>query len=252
MVDDVNRTLVVAALLVVVGAFAAGAWLTNYGGGPNGPAAGGNVDPNDWGAAASAICSDTNSEVVDLAVSLGPEIEPADVLSRGEQILGRRAEGLEALPAPAEGAASVDELVSEMRAIQAVMQRVRDALDREDEEQAYRLGLGLESKDLTRLAYELDVPWCDLFGADDETIRTTASFNVLEAQDLLELHRQETGTYSGADIAGLRAKYTSDLVPGEVTISRASASSYCVETTVGYLTVHVSGPDALILPGSCS
>ena len=227
-------------------------WLTNYAGGPNGPAAGGSVDPADWGAAANAICSDTNGEVVDLDRSLGPEAEPAEALSRGERILGRCADSLAELPAPSDREVLVAQLVIEMREVQAVMQRVRDAVERGDLDQAERLTLGFESEAVTRLAYALEAPWCDLFGADDLTIRTTASINVLEVQDLLALYREDLGTYAGADLEALRQRYGTTLVKGEAAVRRADSSSYCVESTVGYLTLHVLGPEAAELtPGSC-
>ena len=252
MLDELNRTLLVVAVLGVAAVFATGFWLTNLGGGVGGEATGGNVDPNDWGAAANAICDDTNAEVVEIDQSLGPESTPAEALERGARILARRADSLEALPAPAGRANMAAALVAEMREAHAVMERVRDAVLREDFEQADRLAAGLESDELTRLAYELDVPWCDLFGADDATIRTSAAVNVLSVQELLELHHGETGSYAGADLGALRDDYGTDFGPGEATIARADAAGYCVESTVGYLTLHLTGPDpSEPTPGPC-
>ena len=252
MIDEVNRTLVVVAVLGVVAAFAAGAWLTNLGGGPGGSLGGSGVNPNDWGAAANAICSDTNAEVVDFDQSLGTDAGPAESLARGAEILARRADGLAELPRPSAGAADVDLLVSAMRETEVVMLRIRDAVEAEALEEADRLALGLDSEQLTRLSYNLDAPWCDLFGADEGTIRTTASVNLLEVQSLLEQHRQEAGTYAGADIELLRERYGTELVPGEASIHGASATGYCVESTVGYLTLHVQGPgEGEPIGGSC-
>lgn len=251
MVDDVNKLLVLLAILGIVGAFAVGAYLTNLGNAPGQPAAGG-VDPTDWSAAANAICSDTNAEVVDLDISTGPEADPVDVLRRGEQILARRADGLEALPTPSDRSARVDALVAEMRTIQTAMQRVVGAMERGDLDQAERLAPGLDGEALARLSYELDAPWCDVFGADDPTIKAMAAANVLELQGLLELYHADVGTYVGAGIETLRERYGTELVEGEASVVRADAASYCAQSTVGNLTLHVEGRDGSdLVPGSC-
>ena len=236
----------------VAAVFATGFWLTNLGGGVNGGATGSNVDPADWGAAASSICEDTNAEVVELDQSLGLELEPADALERGAQVLARRAESLAALSPPAGRANQAGELVDEMERTHGVMLRVRDAVARDDLEQADHLAAGLESSELTRLSHELDVPWCALFEDDDTTIRATAAINVVSMQSLLELHYEEAGTYAGADLADLRERFGTDTGPREAVIARASTASYCVESTVGYLTLHLTGPEpSESTPGPC-
>ncbi|MGI9659844.1 MAG: hypothetical protein ACR2OD_13115 [Gaiellaceae bacterium] len=251
MVDDLNRTFVVFAVLGVVATIAVGIWLTNLGAGSGGQAAG-SADPADWASAANAICSDTNAEVVDLDQSLGDDAEPAVVIGRAAQVLARRADGLAALPEPSGVSATLDALIVEMRDVHSLMLRIQAAMERGESEQAEQLAVGPENETLTALSYELGVPWCDLFGADDATIRNAASFNVLQMQDLLELHRQDAGTYAGADLTVLRERYGSDLVQGEVLINRASTTSYCVESTVGYLTLHAEGPNtAELSAGRC-
>lgn len=89
------------------------------------------------------------------------------------------------------------------------------------------------------------MPWCALFEAGDTTIRATAAINVVSMQSLLELHYEEAGTYAGAD---LRERFGTGTGPGEAVIARASTASYCVESTVGYLT----GPEpSEPTPGPC-
>ena len=252
MLDEINRTLVVVAIVGVVGAFAAGAWLTNLGGGVGGPASGSSVDPADWGGAANAICSDTNAEVVDFDQSLGPDSDPAASIARGAEILARRADGLDALQQPSARGDDVGRLIAAMRETQTVMLRVRDALERDDLEQANRLTLALQDDELIRLSHSLGAPWCELFGADDATIRGTATVNLLEAQSLLELHREDAGTYGGAKLQLLHERYRTELVPGQVSVGAAEETSYCVQSTVGYLTLHVRGPgESQPTAGSC-
>jgi Tfp pilus assembly protein PilE len=57
-----------------------------------------------------------------------------------------------------------------------------------------------------------------------------------QAASALEQSRALDGTYAGASLGGF-----------DVTLARAGASSYCIQTA----TAHLAGPDGSVQPGPC-
>ncbi len=77
-----------------------------------------------------------------------------------------------------------------------------------------------------------------------------AKANIRSATAALEAYREAYGTYFGATSKNLRA----DWDPGvrKVYILDTSTTSYCMEATVGAITVHKRGPDGRIKVGTCN
>jgi Tfp pilus assembly protein PilE len=70
----------------------------------------------------------------------------------------------------------------------------------------------------------------------DQASQTAAALSFQQASTALEQFHALNGTYAGASLAGFG-----------VTLARADASSYCIETS----TSHLDGPDGSAAPGSC-
>ena len=232
--------LVLLALLGVVCAFAVGAWLTNFGAGQGVPARGGGIDPNDWSAAANLICADTNADVVEIEEELADDRVAA--LAATTKALARRIDGIVALPGPSGQGDGAAALIAEMRRLQADALRALEKSEQAGEGSTLAVRPALERRDLTRRAYAMDVPWCALLGADDEAVRRRAAGNIMGVERALERYRAAEGSYGGADLELLRAEHGLTVAAGEVALERTSAEGYCIESTVGYLTSHLSGP----------
>lgn len=76
-----------------------------------------------------------------------------------------------------------------------------------------------------------------------------AQANVRAAVPSLEAFYADTGGYTGATVAKLRSKYDAGI--GHVTLTRAAANTYCLESTVGAATFHRNGPTGPITEGHC-
>lgn len=84
---------------------------------------------------------------------------------------------------------------------------------------------------------------------DSAADRSRAQANVRAAVPALEAFYADTGAYTGVTLATLRAKYDASI--GDVTIVRAAAGAYCLESTVGAATFHRDGPTGPITEGHC-
>ena len=77
--------------------------------------------------------------------------------------------------------------------------------------------------------------------AETQAETFTAGTNFQAADQVLQAWYAENGTYAGATMA-----------PGsEVTLVRADASSYCIQTVAGTAVEHETGPGGQPQPGSC-
>ena len=70
-------------------------------------------------------------------------------------------------------------------------------------------------------------------------LATTGSARFMGAAATLEIQRRAFGSYAGAQLAA------------GMTLPRADAASYCVETRVGASVQHLSGPGGSPAPGAC-
>jgi hypothetical protein len=79
---------------------------------------------------------------------------------------------------------------------------------------------------------------------------SSAQANVRAAVPALEAYYAGSGGYAGATPQGLRAKY--DAGVRGISVVRATAKTYCIESTIGSSTFHKAGPTAGIVKGHCS
>jgi hypothetical protein len=77
--------------------------------------------------------------------------------------------------------------------------------------------------------------------AETEAVANVAATNFQGADTALQAWYATNGTYAGAE-----------LPPGsEVTLARADATSYCIESGSGTTLAHENGPNGPVQPGPC-
>ena len=69
-----------------------------------------------------------------------------------------------------------------------------------------------------------------------QAVQAADAVTLQQATAALEQSRALNGTYAGASLGGF-----------DVTLARADASSYCIQTA----TAHLAGPDGSVQPGPC-
>ena len=90
----------------------------------------------------------------------------------------------------------------------------------------------------------------------DRANNSAAKANVRAAVPAVEAYNADnTGTgasagYAGMTVTALQA-YDSAIVPSKLFIKTASATSYCIQSTVGQATWNKNGPGADIVTGAC-
>jgi type IV pilus assembly protein PilA len=90
----------------------------------------------------------------------------------------------------------------------------------------------------------------------DRANNSAAKANVRAAVPAVEaFNADNTGTgasagYAGMTVTALQA-YDSAIVPSKLFIKTASATSYCIQSTVGQATWNKNGPGADIVTGAC-
>jgi hypothetical protein len=67
----------------------------------------------------------------------------------------------------------------------------------------------------------------------------------------VEAYFADNGTYAGMTVAELRKDYDNAIDRSTYRLRAATATTYCIEATVGSSTMHKSGPAASIVPGPC-
>ena len=80
--------------------------------------------------------------------------------------------------------------------------------------------------------------------------KQAAAANVRSAIPSLEAFYAEHGTYSGADISGLRHDYDPGIDPS-VKLGWVETGRYCLESTVEGQTASVSRPNGEVVLGGC-
>ena len=83
----------------------------------------------------------------------------------------------------------------------------------------------------------------------DRANKSAAQANVRSLIPAVEAYFADNNTYSGATLAYLQTTY--DQGVKNIVIQSASATTYCVESTVGAETFKKSGPGADIVTGTC-
>ena len=81
--------------------------------------------------------------------------------------------------------------------------------------------------------------------------KSASKANVRAAMPAVEAFYADNGTYAGMTLAKLQASYDAGI---KVTLgSTLSSTAYCVKSTVGSSTAHVTGPGGTItLTGNCA
>jgi type IV pilus assembly protein PilA len=79
---------------------------------------------------------------------------------------------------------------------------------------------------------------------------SAAKANVRAAIPGIEAFYADNNTYSGMTLAALQASYDAGIK--NISFGTLSATSYCVQSTVGAATFNKNGPSADIVTGACS
>jgi type IV pilus assembly protein PilA len=83
----------------------------------------------------------------------------------------------------------------------------------------------------------------------DRANNTAAQANVRAAIPGMEAYNADHGTYAGATSAVLQASYDAGIK--HINVKTATATTYCIESTVGTSTYKKAGPSADITSGAC-
>jgi type IV pilus assembly protein PilA len=83
----------------------------------------------------------------------------------------------------------------------------------------------------------------------DRANNSAAQANVRAAVPGMEAFNADHGTYTGATSAVLQASYDAGIK--HIIVKAATATTYCIESTVGTSVFKKAGPSADIVSGSC-
>ena len=83
----------------------------------------------------------------------------------------------------------------------------------------------------------------------DRANKSAAQANVRSSIPAVEAYFADNNTYSGATLAYLQTTY--DQGVKNIVIQSATATTYCVQSTVGAETFNKNGPGADIVTGTC-
>ena len=83
----------------------------------------------------------------------------------------------------------------------------------------------------------------------DRANKSAAQANVRSSIPAVEAYFADNNTYAGATLAYLQTTY--DQGVKNIVIQSATATTYCVESTVGAETFNKNGPGADIVSGAC-
>ena len=86
-------------------------------------------------------------------------------------------------------------------------------------------------------------------GFRDRANNTAAQANVRASIPAIEAYFADAGTYATMTLGGLQTSYDAGIK--NITFSNLSASSYCVQSSVGGKTWNKNGPGADIVTGVC-
>ncbi len=84
----------------------------------------------------------------------------------------------------------------------------------------------------------------------DRANESAAKANVRASVPGLEAYYADNNTYVGMTLAGIQSSYDAGIK--NITFGTLTATSYCVQSTVGQATFNKSGPSADIVTGACS
>jgi type IV pilus assembly protein PilA len=84
----------------------------------------------------------------------------------------------------------------------------------------------------------------------DRANESAAKANVRASIPGLEAYYADNDTYVGMTLAGIQSSYDAGIK--NITFGTLTATSYCVQSTVGQATFNKAGPSADIVSGACS
>jgi hypothetical protein len=101
------------------------------------------------------------------------------------------------------------------------------------------LALGLALVALALGAWKVFAPRAEATSRVSAMLATTSQAAFTGASASLEIQRRTTGSYAGAHLAA------------NMSLARADATGYCVQTTVGSSVQHLAGPGGAPAAGPC-
>ncbi len=84
----------------------------------------------------------------------------------------------------------------------------------------------------------------------DRANESAAKANVRASIPGLEAYYADNNTYVGMTLAGIQSSYDAGIK--NISFGTLTATSYCVQSTVGQATFNKAGPSADIVTGACS
>ena len=89
-------------------------------------------------------------------------------------------------------------------------------------------------------------------GFKDRANKSAAQANVRSAVPGVEAYAADHGGYTGVDLAKLQASYDAGIKNITFGPTAPTATTYCIQSTVGSYTFFKNGPGADITSGSCT
>jgi hypothetical protein len=105
-----------------------------------------------------------------------------------------------------------------------------------------------------KLGHAADAPANEMFtvaGIPQQASVATAESNLAGAVSAANSYKFDHSGYVGMSASDLRTNYDAALATG-VVVRTATASGYCIESTVGTTVVSIRGPNGSFLVGPCS
>jgi type IV pilus assembly protein PilA len=128
------------------------------------------------------------------------------------------------------------------------MQRLRNRITRSETEGGFTLIELLVVIIIIGILLAIAIPSYLKFR--DRANESAAKANVRASIPGIEAYYADNNSYSGMTLAGIQASYDAGIK--NITFGTLSATSYCVQSTVGQATFNKNGPSADIVTGACS
>lgn len=105
-----------------------------------------------------------------------------------------------------------------------------------------------------KLGHAADAPANEMFtvaAIPQQASVATAESNLAGAVSAASSYKLDHSGYSGMSAGDLRTSYDAGLAGG-ITVRNATATAYCIESTVNGATVSIRGPNGAFVVGPCS
>jgi type IV pilus assembly protein PilA len=128
------------------------------------------------------------------------------------------------------------------------MQRLRNRITRSETEGGFTLIELLVVIIIIGILLAIAIPSYLKFR--DRANESAAKANVRASIPGIEAYYADNNSYSGMNLPGIQASYDAGIK--NITFGTLTATSYCVQSTVGQATFNKNGPSADIVTGACS